>query len=81
MTRDDKLEALSDEFQSTFTRYRPGVLGNMFHEKEIPTVEALVKKHLGATKVMFEKNPAFRDEPYAMWIIKYSPEASDETRS
>lgn len=69
-TMSDGIEALSDEFQSTFTRLSDGTLANMFHENERPTVEALVKKHLGVKSVTFTKHPNFLDDAYAMWIIR-----------
>lgn len=42
----DKIEALSDEFQSTFTLVDDGSLMNCAFEEEIPRVEALIRKHL-----------------------------------
>jgi hypothetical protein len=67
----DAINALSDEFQSTFSEVRPGVLANMFHEDERSVVEALIKKHLGATKVSFIKMNEFGDDKYAGWLVRY----------
>jgi len=67
---DPKLEALSDEFQSTFTRYPDGTLANLFHEDERPRVEELVKKHLGAREVEFVKTGRMGDGPYDIWLVR-----------
>lgn len=68
---DPRVEAISDEFESTFVSPSDGVLMNMFHENERPAVEALVKKHFGALRVSFTKMPEFNDDAYAGWIIRW----------
>lgn len=71
MTFDQRLEALSDDFGSTFTSSGLGILINMFDEAERPFVEALIKKHMGATVVRCERTYQF-DGSYDMWVINYS---------
>lgn len=66
-----KIEALSDAFESTFTRYPDGTLANLFHEREKPLVETLVKKFLGATEVTFQKAPGFEKDSYALWLVRF----------
>lgn len=42
-----KVEALSDEFQSTFTILRGGQIANLWDVSECQTVLGLISKHLG----------------------------------
>jgi hypothetical protein len=66
----EQVEALSDEFQSTFTLFEDGALANMFHSDEIPTVEALIIKHTGAKRVWFHKSGKMGTKPYDIWVIR-----------
>jgi len=50
----DYIEAISDEFQSTFTLCGDNVMINTFFSHEIPTVVRIVAKHIKAAAINVE---------------------------
>lgn len=67
----ERVEALSDEFGSTFTLFPDGTLANLFHENERATVASLVEKHLGAKTVVLIRQEEVGPQGYALWRIRW----------
>lgn len=67
----ENVTAISDEFQSTFMMMNEVSISNLLFEKEIPEVEAIIKKHVGNVHVEFLRTNQLSKDPEAkdIWVI------------
>ena len=72
MNLKEHIDAISDEFQSTFSLINDSTLANLLYEKELGTVEELIKKHIGDSKISFHRTFQLSQEEdgYDIWLIK-----------
>ena len=74
MITKEYLEAISNDFQSTFTLVDQNTMTNLLFENEQEDVKNIIKKHIVNSQVVFErtfqlsKNPNEKD----VWIIRVS---------
>jgi len=78
-TFQEKVEALSDEFQSTFTILDDGSLSNLFDVREVPEVKALVQRHIRWENPFFIKTSELSGT-YDVWVIQKAPSDSDSDK-
>jgi hypothetical protein len=72
MTFLDRVEAISDEFQSTFSVCPEG-LANCLFESDLPAVETLVRKHFGAATVTFKRVQSLGANGYGIYVVGFTP--------
>lgn len=71
MITQDAVDKISDDFSSTFALLAPNVLSNLFYENEVPTVEAIIKKHVPDVYTVFTKQTEVTPG-YFLWTIEVS---------
>lgn len=71
-----QIDAISDEFQSTFSHIGPNTLSNMLYEKETETVAKLINKYIpDVGEIRFDKIAEVAPG-YFMWVIQICPKNS-----
>ena len=75
MTLEQRVDALSDEFQSTFTvlKHTPTILANMMSPHEVEGVEALIRKHLGWDRVWSVATGQLKNPSYDIYYFSEYP--------
>ena len=70
----DALNAISNDFGSTFSLISDHALANILSDSDLPEVEEILVRHLGPVEVRFEKTGQMSKEhsDQDIWIIKIS---------
>lgn len=70
----DAVNAISDDFGSTFTVVNESTLANFLCESDLTEVEGILKKHLGSVTVDFKRTQQMpeNEEGGDIWIISIS---------
>lgn len=71
----EKVDLISDEFQSTFCVVSPQILSNLLTESDIEALASIIFKHVGEAKVVFKRTYQLSSKlnEKDIWLIYIHP--------
>lgn len=69
MIKQEQVDKISDEFNSTFAMISKHQLSNCFFPNERPVVEELIRKHIPGVKSVDFVRHAKLGHDYSIWVI------------